>query len=546
MSENKNPAIEKVENVIDEKAQERAHKKAMRNQEKNQRERLKNQRKIELARIRENEIARKNQAKSEARKERDKRKAERLISAQRVRENREERKRLKIQNRQKNKEHGRNHSGWLAAVITLGVSTLALATALGFTLFTPSEPDKDLEASYTRAFYDAVEQVDNIDLNLSKVLASSDSGAKQLYLLDLAVNSELAEADLQELPLKDENKFYTTKLINQIGDYAKYLNKKLVNGEDFSAEDVQNLKTLYEGNLKLKESLSKMSQKMTNGFSFSKMNDENSEKSIIEDFNSLQNLSVEYPELIYDGPFSDGQNTLTVKGLSGEEINSIDAERIFKYIFADRNLQEVSVSENSNSRFNCFNAVGKTEKGEIYAEISKKGGKLIMFDYAGSCEEVNYQTQDAIDSATEFLLGLGLRSLSPVWVNLNANVYTINFASEIDGVIIYPDMVKVRVCAETNQVIGLEASSYYANHTQRELSLPAISKQTAAAKVNPEMQIESVRLCVCPVGLNLEKLCYEISGEVLGNTYYVYIDAVTGRQVEMFKVIESTEGTLLM
>ena len=35
-------------------------------------------------------------------------------------------------------------------------------------------------------------------------------------------------------------------------------------------------------------------------------------------------------------------------------------------------------------------------------------------------------------------------------------------------------------------------------------------------------------------------------GEMNDSTYYVYIDATTGKQVEMFKVIESTEGQLLM
>ena len=35
-------------------------------------------------------------------------------------------------------------------------------------------------------------------------------------------------------------------------------------------------------------------------------------------------------------------------------------------------------------------------------------------------------------------------------------------------------------------------------------------------------------------------------GQMDGETYYVYIDAVNGRQVEMFKVIESNEGEMLI
>ena len=66
----------------------------------------------------------------------------------------------------------------------------------------PTETDGMLESTYQKSFYDTVEQVNNIDLNLSKVLATNDTGAMQKYLVDTAINSELAENDLQQLPLQ--------------------------------------------------------------------------------------------------------------------------------------------------------------------------------------------------------------------------------------------------------------------------------------------------------------------------------------------------------
>ena len=70
-------------------------------------------------------------------------------------------------------------------------------------------------------------------------LATADSGALQRYLVDTAINSELAENSIQQLPLHDESKYYTTKLINQIGDYSKYINNKLIMGEQISASDME-------------------------------------------------------------------------------------------------------------------------------------------------------------------------------------------------------------------------------------------------------------------------------------------------------------------
>ena len=53
-------------------------------------------------------------------------------------------------------------------------------------------------------------------------------------------------------------------------------------------------------------------------------------------------------------------------------------------------------------------------------------------------------------------------------------------------------------------------------------------------------------VCVIPFGTRAEKLAYEFSGEIDGSTYYVYIDATTGKQLQTFKVVSSENGTLLI
>ena len=46
--------------------------------------------------------------------------------------------------------------------------------------------------------------------------------------------------------------------------------------------------------------------------------------------------------------------------------------------------------------------------------------------------------------------------------------------------------------------------------------------------------------------LNKEALAYEFSGTAGGATYYVYIDAADGKEIEIFRVVETTEGRLLI
>ena len=575
-------------------AKESAIKKQKREAERAERERIRAEKRVELARIKAHKKAEKEKAKATALRERNRRKAElkarreqikadrkakremlknetkkervKRIAEQKAAANeaRREKRRQKIEirkqkladkrahkaqrssNRQKNKDRNRGYGGWLAAVISLGIATLVLASVLTFTFLMPTETDSMLETTYRKSFFDAVEQVDNMDLNMSKALVTKDKGALQTYLVDAAINSELAENDIQQLPLQDESKYYTTKLVNQIGDYAKYLNNKIIQGESLSEQDYQGLRQLYEANKTFKESLQRTVSEMGDDFNLSSLLEGGNGNIVINNFNELQNLSVQYPELIYDGPFSDGQTDREIKGLSGSQVTEAEARQIFNEIFAEYSLEDVKNVGMVTSEIECYNVQGEKDGDILFAQISKLGGKMIMFSYSGSCRQVKFGEDKAIENAEKFLEGLKISGMKPVWINLSNNLYTINFAYAKNDVIIYSDLIKIRVCAETGKVIGFEARAYYTNHTDRVIESPVLSKSEAQQKVSENIEIESARLSLVPVGTKTEKLCYEFSGECEGSVFYVYIDALTGRQVEMFKVIESTEGTLLM
>lgn len=489
----------------------------------------------------------KKQEKEHKRAERYKAKAAAKREKARLRaERKEQRAAIKRERQSQGGNKARGRGGLIAAVITLGVSTLILASVLAYVTLIPAESDNRLETAYRKSFYDTVAQVNSMDLDLSKALATSDGGAMQTYLVDVAVNSELAENNLQQLPIKDENKFYTTKIVNQVGDYAKYLNKKLIRGKQLSKSDRENLKNLYKANAALKDALQAAMEGMDDDFNFADMGDIGG-NALLDNLNELQELSVEYPELIYDGPFSDGRDNREIKGLSGRSITEAEAVDIFRETFADYNPQNVYYTGKSTGNIAAFGVQGEIKGDTVYAQITETGGKLVMFSYSGSCGAVNYDGDAATEKALDFIEKTGVNGMKPVWINLSNNVYTINFAPEINGAIIYPDLIKVRVCAETGMIIGLEATSYYYNHTERTVASPALTKSEARTKVSEDISVETARLAIVPIGENTETLCYEFSGTLDGETYYIYIDALTGRQVEMFKVISSEEeGSLLM
>ena len=578
MEKKKNNALEKAENAQvdnskkEQKLKEKQEKNTIRQEKLAQRRKKEAQKRVEMAKLKAHKKAEKEKAKATLLREKNRRKAERKAQKEQLKKERLERKemlkkesktereqRLKLERqarldkraerkrqRAERKQKNKGYGGWLAAVISLGVATLVLASVLTFNFLMPTTNDNMLNYSYEKSFYDTVEQVDNIDLNLSKILASRDKGAIQKYLVDTAINSELAESDIQALPLHDESKFYTAKLINQIGDYAKYLNNKLIDGQALSQQDRENLVALYEANLTLKGALQKITSDMGGDYSFMELDKANSDDVLLSTLGDLENLSVQYPELIYDGPFSDGLLDREVKGIKGKEITFDEAKESFIKAFNDYSFSTIESAGETNASIECYNVQGQTDGDILFAQISKIGGNLIMFSYAGSCQSTVIGEETAIENALAFIEKLQIENMQEVWINLANNVYTINFATRQGDVVIYPDMIKVKVCAETGKVIGFEATEYYTNHTQRAIATPSITKEMARQKLIDGFNAKGVRKALVPIGEKAEKLCYEFYGEVDNQTYYIYIDANNGKQVQMFKVVEGTEGTFLM
>ena len=84
------------------------------------------------------------------------------------------------------------------------------------------------------------------------------------------------------------------------------------------------------------------------------------------------------------------------------------------------------------------------------------------------------------------------------------------------------------------------------NHTERKLPAAQLSAKEAAKKISPSLTVLGTRLAYIPKSANTECLAYEFKAEMNGERYYVYIDAVTGRQAEMFRVIDTDDGTMLL
>ena len=123
-------------------------------------------------------------------------------------------------------------------------------------------------------------------------------------------------------------------------------------------------------------------------------------------------------------------------------------------------------------------------------------------------------------------------------------VVTINYVYEQDGVVVYPDLIKLKVALDNGEILGMETSGYLNNHTVRDVSKAKISKEQAKSNLNKKLKITSEGLAIIPTEWKTEILCYEFKGKINDTDFLVYINAETGREENILVIIDTPNGIL--
>ena len=128
-------------------------------------------------------------------------------------------------------------------------------------------------------------------------------------------------------------------------------------------------------------------------------------------------------------------------------------------------------------------------------------------------------------------------------------IVTINYAYEqktLSGerIVMYPDLIKLKVALDTGEVLGIETQGYLNSHTERKIPENLISKEKAKEVLNKELQIESENLAIIPTEWKTEVLCWEFKGKVEDNEFLLYINAETGKEEDILVIVNTPDGTL--
>lgn len=437
----------------------------------------------------------------------------------------------------------------IVVTIILSIAVVALGILYGISMSSLNSYQATLENVYQKNFYELVDEVNNAETKLNKVLASNSASYKSKLLKEISKNASEAQTRLNMLPYSINGLSDTISFVNQVSGYTETLAKTLENGQNLSKNDEETLEKVYESIVNIKKSLNSMSKQMWEGYNItdSSLKLDGDYNNLTADMSAMNGEDIEYPTMIYDGPFSDSQVNKEVKGLNFGEVSMETAQSNLGKVLTGVNMDNFDFQGESKGHFTTYDFSYEDENGAYtFAQVTKKGGKLLTLSSQNIYKTKKLELENAEKIALDFAKKADISNMKVVWSDVIGDDAFINLAPVIDGVIIYPDLVKVKVDLTKGNVLGFEASSYYMNHVDRKIMPTRITQSVAKAKLYSGLKVKDTRLALIPLEYDKEVLCYEFICTMNGNTYYVYINAVNGAEENILKVIQTDNGNLLL
>ena len=434
---------------------------------------------------------------------------------------------------------------------------LVLVVALCVILYNKQKEYRQTsENSYNMAFYELVDYVQNVETYLAKSLISSTSEHGAETLTNLWREANLAQSYLARLPIESQELENTERFLNQVSDYSYSLSRKNIYNEDLTDEDLKNLKELHSYSVELQNTLNQLSEDLNTGrFSWGELTKKGTvafaqqvDNISKESFSNLEENFHEYSGLIYDGAFSEHLTNNERRSLTGDDIDEERAKQVAEDFVGKDNIKEISnlgFSENATIPVYDFSITNNGDE-TVNISVSKKGGHVV---YMNTNRDVNSEIisqEEADNKGKEYLTAKGFENMRETYYLKQEGIVTINYAATQNDVVMYPDLIKVKVALDNGEILGIETTGYLNNHTQRDVSNIKITKEEAKKSLNKDLQIESEGLAVIPTEWQSEILCYEFKGKVEDREFLVYINADNGREEDILIITNTPNGTLTM
>ncbi|MBR2719388.1 MAG: germination protein YpeB [Clostridia bacterium] len=358
------------------------------------------------------------------------------------------------------------------------------------------------------ALRQSAEALDNLSLTLEKALLTSDAAHAAELMHAIGQSAELTRQNLSLLPASPALQ-PALVFTGRLSDYASSLLGQLTGNQPLTARE----RVLLRQHLALCAQLA-------------------AQLTLADSPDDLNRLTLDLPE---------STARPQPKGLPEGEVTQQEAIDIARTFVGAHRVTGAMAAPGTSGALPAYGVTVRTQDVQLNLEITRQGGKVLWMMPETASFSVTQSPQSCQEAALAFLELHDFSPMQAVHRQIYDGLCVISLVPTQDNVLLYPDLIRVQVRMDTAEVVGLEAHNYWLNHIIRALPEPALTQEDVQARL--QHTAESMQLCVIPLD-GQETLCYECTVPYEGETFLVYINATTGQEADVMKVITVETGTL--
>lgn len=415
---------------------------------------------------------------------------------------------------------------------------------------------QQVEDTYNQSMYETVGYINNIEVELEKLQISNTRRLTSTTLASIWRQANMAKENLEKLPVNQNSLSKASKYLSQLGDFSYSLMKQTISDIKITDEEYDQIASIYEDCSNLSDVMQLIYNDLNNGrikWDELKKAGENTlpEADIAESISSIDGIGKsfqEYEGLIYDGAFSDHLLNAKPKSLDDKEVTSEDAKNYLIGIFGGENIESITDLGESQGTIDLYNFEVKLLNSDAVRNISvtKKGCKIYLMISDRPVEQENLDIEEAKQKGMEFLKNLGIDDVKDTYYLKTENMAIINYAGVQGNVILYPDLIKVKVALDTGEVCSFESEGYIFNHVKRTNLTPTKTYEEARAVLNKNIVISTESLAIIPTESKSEILVYEFKGKIGEREFLIYVNANTLAEEKVLLITDTPGGVLTM
>ncbi|GAB6153375.1 germination protein YpeB [Desulfosporosinus burensis] len=446
----------------------------------------------------------------------------------------------------------------------IGALTLAFVISLGWGVSEYRQAEKYRladENNNRRALTDFASHLDQLETDLAKGDVASNPAQKILYLSQVSSKSDSALKDFAQIPAEQAGLSYVGQFLTQSGDFAKNLAQRIAGGGTISAEEEKTLRDMHERlmpvNQKVQDLITRIDtenlvwtdpeptlrQRLGFGTQVAEASADGSEtlsKSVRSGLDQLDASLQKLPPFSYTGEYA----TRVVEkplGLPAGEVTRDQALAKARDFLSKIGYANTTPAFDGETQGELGGY--KWKINEAYMEVSRQGGVITLFRDQRSIEPRTISAEEAAKKANAALQSLGWQLVITSSEDFGSYVQ-FDAVVEENGIRIYPDKVRLMIALDNGKLVGLDTVPYYAFHHSRTFP-KKLTMDQILRKLRPNFQVVESRLAVIVKSGNQEIYCYEFRGRYQGEEYLLYLNAATGVEENIRRIIKTPRGEYL-